>query len=443
MAFEEKINENGKILLWQPDIKFRTNSSQIIGMDLDWTIIKPLTGKVHPKDKDDWEFWTESLDKIKEKCDAGYKFVIFTNQGGLLKEKANRLNLDGFKARWVNIYEKFKENGITSVYLVAALYDDFYRKPCTGMWEFVEKHLNGKVHENYIVDRQKSLYIGDMAGRDKDHSATDLLFSMNLGVPFQVPEVFYYPDKYDKTKIIESINRQFDSEYLISKVKKNDKQFKPIEFIQQIEYKKIKDKHDSNKNIHNNINNIESIKRILDRNTKCLILFVGSPASGKTFFYNKYFKNNEKIIYMSKDTFNGTDAKFNKEVEKNLSNIENSNTILIDNTNGKLKNREKLLKIAKEQKARTRIITIIIKFDISKQLVMHLNELRTKMSIICELNGNKVCKKPVPTVAINTIWKYFEEPDKGEGIDYIFNMEYEPDFTNKEGISSERFKLLL
>ena len=80
----------------------------------------------------------------------------------------------------------------------------------------------------------------------------------------------------------------------------------------------------------------------------------------------------------------------------------------------------------------------------SKQLIMHLNELRTKLSIICELNGKKVCKKPVPTVAINTFWKYFEEPDKDEGIDYIFYIEYEPDFTNTEGgISKERFKLLL
>ena len=191
MAFEEQINENGKILFWQPETKYRHNSKYILGMDLDWTIIKPLTGKVHPKDKDDWTFWAESLEKIKEKCSTGYKFVIFTNQGGLLKEKANRLNLDGFKARWDNIYEKFKENGITSVYLVAALYDDFYRKPCTGMWEFVEKHLNGNGNGNHIiVDRKKSIYIGDMAGRDKDHSATDLLFAMNLGVPFKFQNYF-------------------------------------------------------------------------------------------------------------------------------------------------------------------------------------------------------------------------------------------------------------
>ena len=436
MVFEEQINENGKILFWQPETKYRTNSTLILGMDLDWTIIKPLTGKVFPKDKDDWTFLADSLEKIKEKCDAGYKFVIFTNQGGLLQDKPNRLNLDGFKERWINIYEKFKENNITSVYLVAALYDDFYRKPCTGMWEFVEQHLNGNGNENgnQIVNRKKSIYIGDMAGRDKDHSSTDLLFAMNLGVPFQVPELFYYPDKYYRNKILENAYKQFDSEYLILKIKKNDKHFKPIEFLQNIEYEKTKGSKDINKDC------IESIKRMLDRNTKCLILFVGSPASGKTFFYNKYFKNNEKIIFMSKDTFDGTDAKFNKEVLKNLSNTENNNTVLIDNTNGKLKNREKLLKLAKEQKAKT----IVIKFDMSKQLVMHLNELRTKLSIICELNGKKVCKKPVPTVAINTFWKYFEEPDKDEGIDYIFHIEYEPDFTNTEGgISKERFKLLL
>ncbi|MEI6425635.1 MAG: PocR ligand-binding domain-containing protein, partial [Lentisphaerota bacterium] len=55
-----------------------------------------------------------------------------------------------------------------------------------------------------------------------------------------------------------------------------------------------------------------------------------------------------------------------------------------------------------------------IMHKIKKETGMHLNELRTKLSIVCELNDKKNCKKTVPTVAINTFWKYFEEPDKAE-----------------------------
>lgn len=36
-----------------------------------------------------------------------------------------------------------------------------YRKPCTGMWDYLESTENGDIK----IDRSQSVYVGDAAGR--------------------------------------------------------------------------------------------------------------------------------------------------------------------------------------------------------------------------------------------------------------------------------------
>ena len=262
MAFEERIGQGGHILFWQPEDKFRINSKQILGMDLDWTIIKPIRGKIHPIDENDCEFIVKDteISRIKHKIDNGYKFVIFTNQGGLLDADKNKsdkkMGLIGFKNRWVNIYKKLQEeHNIHSVYLIVSLYNDFNRKPCTGMWEFMEFQLN----DNIKVQKDKSFYVGDMAGRKGDHSSGDLLFALNVGTQFQVPEVFYSDSK---------LSSNFTS-VLIKDVYKNDKIFNGAKYIKEFD----KNISRSNKKITDDITNI-----LLDANTnnkQYLVLFIG------------------------------------------------------------------------------------------------------------------------------------------------------------------------
>jgi bifunctional polynucleotide phosphatase/kinase len=411
MVFEEVINNNGHILFWQPENKYRLNSSKILGMDLDWTFIKPIKGKIHPIDENDWEFLNKDLSRIKTKIDEGYKFVIFTNQGGLLNLTTGKMGLEGFKTRWYNIYNILQnEYNINSVYLVASLYDDFNRKPCTGMWEYIEERLNDKI----VVKRDSSLYVGDMAGRKGNYSSTDLLFALNLGVPFEVPEVFY-----NDSKLIS--NR---TTVLIKDIENNDKIFKGKKFIEEFDKTKIK----NNKSI------LEEVKKLL-LECQSLILFVGSPASGKTSYYENNFQNLEKQIYFSTDTFNGTPGKFNKEIEKTL---KSKISVVIDNTNGTSKTREKYIKIARNitKETGTDIKVIIIKFNTKKEITLHLNTLRTKIINTYVLKGSKDCKHNVPAVAIHSYWKRFEEPDKvKEDFDYIFEIEYEPIFNDKNSNS--------
>lgn len=432
MAFEENINKKGHILFWQPEEKYRVKSSKILGMDLDWTIIKPIKGKIHPVDENDWEFLVKDveLSRIKNKINEGYKFVIFTNQGGLLDADKNKsdkkMGLIGFKKRWANIYKKLQEeHNINSVYLIVSLYDDFNRKPCTGMWDFAESQLN----DNIKVQRNKSLYVGDMAGRKGDHSSSDLLFALNIGTQFQVPEVFYNDNK-------ERVNK---TNILIEDVYKNDKIFNGKQYIQNF------DRHIS----RSNRKITDDIKKCLLEH-QCLILFIGSPASGKTTYYEQNFKDKDRdikdtnnLVYLSSDTFNGTASKFNKEIEKEL---RNKKHVVIDNTNGTSKTREKYIKISQSINTPDNKIAIIyIKFNTSKEITLHLNALRTKLNNTCVLQGSKDCKHNVPAVAIHSYWKRLEQPDKEkEDFDYLFKIEYEPQFSlTEEGVTQNMFALLL
>ena len=424
MSFQETINSKGHILYWIPDTKYQYNSEKILGMDLDWTIIKPIHGKIHPRDENDWEFFTDKLTRIKTAIDNGYKFIIFTNQAGLLSEKKNQLTLEGFKIRWDNIYARLqREFGISSVWLLASLYDDFNRKPCTGMWEFVEKHLNGDMK----VDRNKSLYVGDMAGRKADYSSSDLLFAMNSGVEFQVPEVFYNDSK-------DPVNK---TKKLIDQVNKDDKIFKGSKLLE--DYETGSKKHVTK----DNANKLGEIRKMLREEEKqYLVIVIGSPASGKSSYYTRNLKSvlGKKHIYLSMDKFNGTPAKFAKEVDKQL---KDNKTVIIDNTNGTVKTREKLISLA----IQNNIPVIGIHFTTPKDIVKHLNALRTKITNVQVLNNNVDEGHSVPAVAIHSYWKHLEEPNTAsEHMLKVFKIDYEPVFhesDKRECIRKEDFIMLI
>lgn len=75
-----------------------------------------------------------------------------------------------------------------------ALEDDEYRKPGTKMWDLLESN-NGGIK----IDKKKSFYCGDAAGRKtathKDHSDSDLKFGLNVGIEFLTPENLYLGEK--------------------------------------------------------------------------------------------------------------------------------------------------------------------------------------------------------------------------------------------------------
>lgn len=421
MSFHEKIIPGkGHILYWVPLPNERFNSNKILGMDLDWTLIKPIKGKVHPIDETDWELLyndTSALEMIKTKQKLGYKFVIFTNQGGLLNNKPGKMNVEGFKKRWLHILELLKITyDIKSIYLIVSLYDDFNRKPATGMWDFLEKELN----DNIKVIRQDSLYVGDMAGRKGDYSASDLLFSMNLGVDFQVPEVFFLGNASSKNKTTK----------LQKSILEDENIFNGHKFIMDFP----KSISQQNKSITN------ELLTYLHKN-QCIVIFIGSPASGKTSYYHNYLSDEiqRNVNYMNMDTFLGTPAKFLKSIDAEL---QLGNSVIIDNTNGTRKTRYKYLALVKKQQKDIKVVIVHIKTE--KRICMHLNALRTKINNIASIQGVNTNEMiSVPAVAIHTYWKYFEPVNieiesstpNASSIDKLFSIEFEPSFLEIENDS--------
>lgn len=155
---------------------------KIAGFDLDYTLIKPKSGKLFPIDKDDWEILYSEimLEKVREIAKT-HDIVIFTNQKKYTDEFIEKLD---------NIQKVFNVNMI----FIVSKKDGYYRKPMVGMWELLGNNIN----------KDDSFYCGDAAGREKDFAASDLMFAHNLGITFYTPEqlflgkeenlTFKYPD---------------------------------------------------------------------------------------------------------------------------------------------------------------------------------------------------------------------------------------------------------
>ena len=153
-----------------------SNKNAIAGFDIDWTIVKPKSGKKFPKSRNDWVYLygTKTINKLKE-ISKSHHIVFFSNQSKIKDEV-----LDKFNDIILNLKLPI------SVYVSTK--NDYYRKPIIGMWELFTKDIK--------VNYDKSFYCGDAAGRENDFAATDYMFAHNINVKFLTPEQFFINSKY-------------------------------------------------------------------------------------------------------------------------------------------------------------------------------------------------------------------------------------------------------
>ena len=271
------------------------------------------------------------MDKLREYSRKGYKIVIFTNQKGSFQGKGG-MSFDDFKNRWFNILECLK----VPVYILAATHHDFYRKPSTSMWDFMEKNLNN----NIKVIRKESLYVGDACGRSKDHSDSDLKFAFNIGVNFMTPEEFF-----------ENSNK-FPVEQLKQEAEDNVHGFNPSIYLSSLN------------DIHKiNHKSWESIQEIFENKKNRLMILVGSPASGKSTLSkllekkaNEFSPITWKIHNLDQD--GGTKKKFKTKISKLLSDTEEG--CIIDCTNGTIELRKEWISLAKDINTEIGVICIFL-----------------------------------------------------------------------------------
>jgi bifunctional polynucleotide phosphatase/kinase len=346
-----------------------TSKSKVAGFDLDDTLIRPTGNKKFSTSHSDWQFYNDNVvSKLEELYEDDYVIVIVSNQKGVSTGKVTKYTLK----KKIQLFAK--QIKIPFIILMAT-HDDLYRKPRTQMWS---NHIK--------CDKTHSFFCGDAGGLLEDFSDTDRKFALNLNIQYmhrdewlnEIPSDEEYD--WDDTEDIR-YNVDFDQ----IKTGKYDDFEKP-------KYQE-------------------------------LVINVGFPGSGKSFYTNNYVLDNE-YAYVNQDTLR-TQIKCLKECEAQL---KDNKSVVIDNTNLTSVIRKKYIDLAKKYKVKCRCLYFTASMDISR----HNNILRNIMT-----EGDT---KIIPKVAYYKFRKQFEEPQKKEGFYKIEKIEF---ILDTDKISWEMFKQYL
>ena len=156
-----------------------TSRIGVLSFDLDGTLIVTKSGKTFAENKSDWKLFNPSVaSKLQEAYQSGYSLAIISNQKGADNKKDQQDLQDKLDAI-------LKALGVP-IDIICAHEEDFYRKPRTGMWEFLYESRWKSFP--MPLTRENCFYIGDAAGRPaagikkKDFADTDYKFALNLNI---------------------------------------------------------------------------------------------------------------------------------------------------------------------------------------------------------------------------------------------------------------------
>ncbi|CAH2318932.1 bifunctional polynucleotide phosphatase kinase [Pelobates cultripes] len=358
--------EHGKLLVFSK--KGVQASSKIAGFDIDGTIITTKSGKVFPTSPDDWRIlYPEVPRKLKELLVEGYKVVFITNQMGISRGK---LRPEVFKAKAEAILDKL---GIP-VQIFVATGMGMYRKPVTGMWDY----LCEKGNDGIPVQKEDCLYVGDAAGRPanwapdrkkKDFSCSDRLFALNIGLKFSTPEEFFLGWKTAPFQL-----PNFDPRTL-----------------------------DPNAPLH------DPAATLVSPSTE-VVVTVGFPAAGKSKFVKDYLVP-KGYVCVNRDTL-GTWQKCVAGCEEAL---RNGKSVVVDNTNPDLESRSRYINCAKNAGVPVRCFELTTTVEQAK----HNNRFR-EMSQKGHVSVNDM--------VINSYKSKFVAPSVSEGFSEIVKIHFVPRF---------------
>jgi len=356
--------------------------SKIAGFDLDSTLIKTKSGRVHAKDRDDWQFFSDGVvEKLVELNENGYNIVIFTNQSGLGEKEEKRKN---FMYKLNNIL--FQIGGNVSVsYFISTGYNQF-RKPMVGCFSLLNIEL-------VDIDLENSFYCGDACGRSagwsyfngnescvkkkKDFSSSDLFFAKNCRLNFYTPEEMFLGAT--ETDGITHPKRDF------------------LDYL-----------YESN-------GDRSKLELELDKTQKYVIVMIGLPASGKSFL-SKFLRDQNKEFdfkIVNQDTLK-TKSKNNKYYKQLVEDREN---IIVDNTNLVGKDRKFYLDNCGNDYKK-----IGIKIETDWNIIVQLNHFR------CFKTG-----KFIKSIVYNTMKKRMNlDSIDNEGFDKVISYKCLPRFENKD-----------
>lgn len=352
---------------------------QIASYDIDGTLITTKSGRVFPKDINDWQIaFPETPGKLKLLHNEGYKIVFITNQAGVASGK---LKITDFKQKLQRIIQKFN----VPVQAFISTGKGWYRKPMTGMWDKLCEKNDG-----IEIDKMRSFYIGDAAGRPekkvpkrkKDHSCSDRLMAINIGIPFFTPE-----QHFQKSKDSEWVKPEFDP-----------------------------------KTVSTTQNLYEPITSKLTSDKTEVIIMVGGPGSGKSNFSRNELEPKGYMI-INRDKL-GTWQKCVSALESALRDKKHA---VVDNTNIDADTRKRYIDVAKSLKIPVRCFLMNTSYKHAKHNII-FRELTDPSHV------------PVNDMVINSLKSKYQEPTLKEGFSEILKINFIPNFKNeKEEMMYKKF----
>ena len=369
----------------------KTSSSTKIGMfDMDHTLIRPKNGRTFPKTPLDWEFVYPDIPERLEKLEKdGYRIVIVTNQAQVSSAKkpdAKKRVLAAMKTRLQSVMDALVAKNVHPE-IYASTAKDIWRKPNTLMFE---KYIFPEITRV----APSAFYVGDAAGRPKDHTDTDRSFAYNLYLLFKL----YHSDPqspkfYTETEFFNAAHNSKDA--------REQREQKSWRTIDPKKYLKTATGGPTLAAGQN------------------LVIMVGAPASGKSTIASKLARsshddnggnNGIQTVIINQDTLK-TKARCLGAARAALN---AGNSVIIDNTNPTVAVRKEFLDLAPSGCS-----TQIVWVNLDKDLVMHLNQVRQRL----------IGAKRIPMVAYNVFYKKFEAPTRREAA--VHKIGFQPNFKNK------------
>lgn len=349
------------------------SKSKIAAYDMDGTLITTKSGRVFPKDAEDWKIAFGTVVRtLKSKLDEDYKIVILTNQAGVSSGKTKLADL---KTKLERIASALR----VPLQAFIATGDNGFRKPLTGMWQA----LCDRKNDDIAVDLLESYYVGDAAGRPenkskkrkKDHSSVDRLMAFNLKLTFLTPEEHFLKSRTEKW---------VEPEFNPTLISKSD-----FDKPSDLEYLKL-----------------DSIKPEV-------VLMVGGPGSGKSFFcQNTLGQRNYEIV--SRDKL-GT---WQKCVSRMTECLKAGKKVVIDNTNGDVESRKRYITVAEKLQVPCRAFVMATTHKHSQHNIAFR-----------ELTDPSHTK--INSIVINGYKKNYKEPTTAEGFTDVLNVDFIPRITNE------------
>ena len=315
------------------------NGIKVIFADLDHTLITPKGKHVFPKSLDDWKWKNDAVvPKLKEMYAMGYEIVIVSNQ--------KKMKGDEVRAKAKMIYDDLSLPFV----FISGHSDLYYRKPQLGLLEVLIEYI---FKERSNID-PSSIFLGD--------SAADLYFARNTNIRFVHTDMFFLGTQHKEFAKIEA-----KAHPLTEWVSKSASAAPSL-----------------------------SLLPALKSSSKHLVIMVGSPASGKSYYSLELEKKG--FVRINKDTM-----KTDKVAEKAFNAaFKDGRNIVVDNTNPTKEARAKWIAAAK--KASYSVTIVWMNFPMP--VVEFLDNYR--------IYKNKNQDTHVPAVAMRVYYKKLEAPTQDE-----------------------------